>query len=577
MLGSYVNTLKIKRFVYNWFPPLYFFIFARNLKEKFMLSVSNLSVQFGKRVLFDEVNTVFTQGNCYGVIGANGAGKSTFLKILSGQIDPTSGHVHLEPGKRMSILEQNHNAYDEFTVLETVVMGNKPLFSIKKEIDQLYADYTDENADKIGELQVRFEEMNGWNAESDAAALLSNLGISEDFHYTLMADMDSKLKVRVLLAQALFGSPDVLIMDEPTNDLDYETINWLENFLADYENTVIVVSHDRHFLDAVCTHISDIDFGKMNQYSGNYTFWYESSQLAARQRAQQNKKSEEKAKELQEFIMRFSANVAKSKQATSRKKMLSKLKVEDIKPSSRRYPAIIFEREREAGDQILNVEGLAASSEDGDLLFQDININLAKGDKVAIISKDSRATTAFYEVINGNKKADKGSYQWGITTNQSYLPADNSDFFTDDINLVDWLRQWAKTEEEREEVYVRGFLGKMLFSGEEALKKCRVLSGGEKVRCMLSRMMMLRANVLMLDEPTNHLDLESITAFNNSLKNFKGTVLFTTHDHEFAQTVADRIIELTPKGNIDRYLTFDEYMSDKAIKEQREKMYAVTA
>ncbi|WP_089886224.1 ABC-F family ATP-binding cassette domain-containing protein [Kriegella aquimaris] len=542
-----------------------------------MLSVSNLSVQFGKRVLFDEVNTVFTQGNCYGVIGANGAGKSTFLKILSGQIDPTSGHVHLEPGKRMSILEQNHNAYDEFTVLETVVMGNKPLFSIKKEIDQLYADYTDENADKIGELQVRFEEMNGWNAESDAAALLSNLGISEDFHYTLMADMDSKLKVRVLLAQALFGSPDVLIMDEPTNDLDYETINWLENFLADYENTVIVVSHDRHFLDAVCTHISDIDFGKMNQYSGNYTFWYESSQLAARQRAQQNKKSEEKAKELQEFIMRFSANVAKSKQATSRKKMLSKLKVEDIKPSSRRYPAIIFEREREAGDQILNVEGLAASSEDGDLLFQDININLAKGDKVAIISKDSRATTAFYEVINGNKKADKGSYQWGITTNQSYLPADNSDFFTDDINLVDWLRQWAKTEEEREEVYVRGFLGKMLFSGEEALKKCRVLSGGEKVRCMLSRMMMLRANVLMLDEPTNHLDLESITAFNNSLKNFKGTVLFTTHDHEFAQTVADRIIELTPKGNIDRYLTFDEYMSDKAIKEQREKMYAVTA
>ncbi len=542
-----------------------------------MLSVSNLSVQFGKRVLFDEVNVAFTQGNCYGVIGANGAGKSTFLKILSGQVDPTSGHVHLEPGKRMSILEQNHNAYDEFTVLETVVMGNKPLFSIKKEIDELYADYTDENADKIGELQVQFEEMNGWNAESDAAALLSNLGISEDFHYTVMADMDSKLKVRVLLAQALFGSPDVLIMDEPTNDLDYETINWLESFLADYENTVIVVSHDRHFLDAVCTHISDIDFGKINQYSGNYTFWYESSQLAARQRAQQNKKSEDKAKELQEFIMRFSANVAKSKQATSRKKMLSKLKIEDIKPSSRRYPAIIFEREREAGDQILNVEGLGASSEDGDLLFQDININLAKGDKVAVISKDSRATTAFYEIINGNKKADKGSYQWGITTNQSYLPADNSDFFTDNINLVDWLRQWAKTEEEREEVYVRGFLGKMLFSGEEALKKCKVLSGGEKVRCMLSRMMMLRANVLMLDEPTNHLDLESITAFNNSLKNFKGTVLFTTHDHEFAQTVADRIIELTPKGNIDRYLTFDEYMSDKTIKEQREKMYAVTA
>ncbi|NND79356.1 MAG: ATP-binding cassette domain-containing protein [Maribacter sp.] len=540
-----------------------------------MLSVSNLSVQFGKRVLFDEVNVSFTQGNCYGVIGANGAGKSTFLKILSGQIDATSGHVHLEPGKRMSILEQNHNAYDESTVIETVVMGNKPLFAIKNEIDALYADYTDANADKIGELQVQFEEMNGWNADSDAAALLSNLGIHEELHYTLMADMDSKLKVRVLLAQALFGNPDVLIMDEPTNDLDYETISWLENFLADYENTVIVVSHDRHFLDAVCTHIADIDFGKMSLFSGNYTFWYESSQLAARQRAQQNKKAEEKAKELQEFIMRFSANVAKSKQATSRKKMLSKLKVEDIKPSSRRYPALIFDRERVAGDQILNIEGLSAISEDGDLLFKNVNINLAKGDKVAILSRDSRATTAFYEILNSNKKQDSGNFQWGVTTTQSYLPADNSSFFNTDMNLVDWLRQWAKTEEEREEVYIRGFLGKMLFSGEEALKKCTVLSGGEKVRCMLSRMMMLRANVVMLDEPTNHLDLESITAFNNSLKNFKGTVLFTTHDHEFAQTVADRIIELTPKGNIDRYLTFDEYMSDKAIKEQRNKMYAV--
>ena len=540
-----------------------------------MLSVSNLSVQFGKRILFDEVNVSFTQGNCYGVIGANGAGKSTFLKILSGQTDATSGHVHLEPGKRMSILEQNHNAYDESTVLETVVMGNKPLFAIKNEIDTLYADYTDANADKIGELQVQFEEMNGWNADSNAAALLSNLGIREESHYTLMADLDSKLKVRVLLAQALFGNPDVLIMDEPTNDLDYETITWLENFLADYENTVIVVSHDRHFLDAVCTHIADIDFGKMNLFSGNYTFWYESSQLAARQRAQQNKKSEEKAKELQEFIMRFSANVAKSKQATSRKKMLSKLRIEDIKPSSRRYPALIFDRERIAGDQILNIEGLTATSEDGDLLFQNVNINLSKGDKVAILSKDSRATSAFYEILNGNKKQDNGKFQWGVTTNQSYLPADNASFFSDDINLVDWLRQWAKTEEEREEVYIRGFLGKMLFSGEEALKKCTVLSGGEKVRCMLSRMMMLRANVLMLDEPTNHLDLESITAFNNSLKNFKGTVLFTTHDHEFAQTVADRIIELTPKGNIDRYLTFDEYMSDKTIKEQRNKMYAV--
>lgn len=540
-----------------------------------MLSVSNLSVQFGKRVLFDEVNVSFTQGNCYGIIGANGAGKSTLLKIISGQMDPTSGHVHLEPTKRMSILEQNHNSSDAFTVLETVVKGNKPLYEIKKEIDALYADYDDKNADRIGELQVRFEEMNGWNAESNAASLLSNLGISAEQHYTLMSDMDSKLKVRVLLAQALFGNPDVLIMDEPTNDLDYETINWLENFLADYENTVIVVSHDRHFLDTVCTHIGDIDFGKLNLYSGNYTFWYESSQLAARQRAQQNKKSEEKAKELQEFIMRFSANVAKSKQATSRKKMLSKLKVDDIKPSSRRYPAIIFDREREAGDQILNVDGLSASTEEGEVLFNNININLDKGDKVAIISRDSRATSAFYEIINNNKKADKGTFQWGVTTTQSYLPADNSHYFEQNINLVDWLRQWAKTEEEREEVYIRGFLGKMLFSGEEALKKCTVLSGGEKVRCMLSRMMMLRANVLMLDEPTNHLDLESITAFNNSLKNFKGTVLFTTHDHEFAQTVANRIIELTPKGNIDRYSTFDEYMSDKALKEQRGKMYTV--
>ena len=445
-----------------------------------MLSVSNLSVQFGKRVLFDEVNVSFTQGNCYGVIGANGAGKSTFLKILSGQIEPTSGHVLLEPGKRMSILEQNHNAYDENTVLETVVMGNTPLFTIKNEIDALYADYTDEKADKIGELQVQFEEMNGWNAESDAAALLSNLGIHEELHYTAMADMDSKLKVRVLLAQALFGNPDVLIMDEPTNDLDYETIGWLERFLADYENTVIVVSHDRHFLDAVCTHVADIDFGKINLFSGNYTFWYESSQLAARQRAQQNKKAEEKAKELQEFIRRFSANVAKSKQATSRKKMLSKLKVEDIRPSSRRYPALIFDREREAGDQILNIEGLAATSEEGDLLFQNVNINLAKGDKVAILSRDSRATTAFFEILNDNKAQDGGKFQWGVTTTQSYLPVDNSDFFEEEINLVDWLRQWAKTEEEREEVYIRGFLGKMLFSGEEALKKCTVLSEVKK-------------------------------------------------------------------------------------------------
>ena len=537
-----------------------------------MLSVSNLSVQFGKRVLFDEVNVTFTQGNCYGIIGANGAGKSTFLKILSGKQEPTSGRVILEPGKRMSVLEQDHYAYDDYTVLDTVIMGNKVLSKVKKEMDELYADYSDEHAERIGELQIQFDEMNGWNAESDAAALLSNLGISEDMHYTLMSEMDGKLKVRVLLAQALFGNPDVLIMDEPTNDLDFETISWLENFLANYDNTVIVVSHDRHFLDAVCTHISDIDFGKINHFSGNYTFWYESSQLAARQRAQQNKKAEEKAKELQEFIARFSANVAKSKQATSRKKMLEKLNIEEIKPSSRRYPAIIFDRDREAGDQILHVENLAASV-DGQVLFQNVDINLAKDDKVAVISKDSRATTAFYEILNGNLKPDAGTFAWGITTSQSYLPVDNSDFFTQDLSLVDWLRQWAKTEEEREEVYVRGFLGKMLFSGEEALKNCKVLSGGEKVRCMLSRMMMLRANVLMLNEPTNHLDLESITAFNNSLKNFKGTVLFTTHDHEFSQTVANRIIELTPSGIIDRYMTFDEYMDDKNIQELREKMY----
>lgn len=541
-----------------------------------MLSVSNLSVQFGKRVLFDEVSTQFTSGNIYGIIGANGAGKSTFLKIISGKQDPTSGHVHLEKGKRMSVLEQNHNAYDDFMVLETVVRGNKELFSIKTQIDKLYEDYTDDNAEKIGELQVAFEEMNGWNADSDAAAMLSNLGIDESLHYTMMKDLDGKQKVRVLLAQALFGNPDVLIMDEPTNDLDYETINWLENFLANYDNCVIVVSHDRHFLDAVCTHISDIDFGKINHYSGNYTFWYESSQLAARQRAQQNKKAEEKRKELQEFIMRFSANVAKSKQATSRKKMLEKLNVEEIKPSSRRYPAIIFEREREAGDQILNVENLSASI-DGEVLFKNVDINLAKGDKVIIYSRDSRAATAFYEILNSHAKADNGSFQWGITTNQSYLPLDNEEFFKNNLSLVDWLRQYAKTEEEREEVFLRGFLGKMLFSGEEALKKSNVLSGGEKVRCMLSRMMMQRANVLMLDEPTNHLDLESITAFNNSLKNFKGTILLTTHDHEFAQTVGNRIIELTPNGAIDRYMTFDEYMSDKKIKELREKMYSVEA
>ena len=538
-----------------------------------MLSVSNLSVQFGKRILFDEVNTKFLNGNCYGIIGANGAGKSTFLKIISGEMEPASGHVSLETGKRMSVLTQDHYAFDEFPVLETVVMGNKDLFAIKSQIDALYADYSDENADKIGELQVTFEEMNGWNADSDAAAMLSNLGIKEDLHYTLMNELDGKQKVRVLIAQALFGNPDVLIMDEPTNDLDFETIAWLENFLANFDNTVIVVSHDRHFLDAVCTHISDIDFGKINHFSGNYTFWYESSQLAAKQRAQQNKKAEDKKKELEDFIRRFSANVAKSKQATSRKKMIEKLNVDDIKPSSRRYPAIIFKSEREAGDQILNIDGLSKSNSEG-TLFNDIHINLNKGDKVAVISKNSKAISAFYEIIAGNIVADSGKYDWGVTTTQSYLPLDNSSYFEDgSLNLVDWLRQYAQTEEEREEVFLRGFLGKMIFSGEEALKKSNVLSGGEKVRCMLSRMMMKRANILILDEPTNHLDLESIQALNNSLINFSGTVLFSTHDHEFAQTVADRIIELTPNGVIDRYSTFDEYLNDTKVKELREKMY----
>ncbi|MBP6128422.1 ABC-F family ATP-binding cassette domain-containing protein [Flavobacterium sp.] len=538
-----------------------------------MLTISNLSVQFGKRILFDEVNTTFTQGNCYGIIGANGAGKSTFLKIIAGEMDPTSGRVILEPGKRMSVLNQNHNMFDEFTVLDTVLIGNKTLHAVKSEMDALYADYDDKNADRIGELQLQFDEMNGWNAESDAATLLSNLEIEAEHHYTLMGEMDGKLKVRVLLAQALFGNPDVLIMDEPTNDLDFETIGWLENFLANYENTVLVVSHDRHFLDAVCTHISDIDFAKITHYSGNYTFWYESSQLAARQKAQQNKKAEEKKAELEEFIRRFSANVAKSKQATSRKKMIEKLNLDEIKPSSRRYPAIIFETEREAGDQILNIQNLSAS-QDGDVLFKDVHLNMAKGDKIVVFSKDSRATTAFYDILNGLKKQDSGTFDWGITTTQSYLPVENHSFFDGvDLNLVDWLRQWVKTEEERDEVYVRGFLGKMIFSGEEALKKCNVLSGGEKVRCMLSRMMMIRANVLMLDEPTNHLDLESITAFNNSLNNFKGSILLTTHDHEFAQTVGNRILEITPNGVIDRYMTFDEYLEDDKIKELRTKMY----
>lgn len=540
-----------------------------------MLTVSNLSLQFGKRVLFEDVNLKFVQGNCYGVIGANGAGKSTFLKILSGDIDPTSGNVSLEKGKRMSVLKQDHFAYDQYTVLETVMMGNTTLYNLKQEMDAIYAkpDFSEADGIKAGELGLEFEEMGGWNAESDAASLLSSLFIGEDQHYTMMSDLEGKDKVRVLLAQALFGNPDVLILDEPTNDLDIETISWLEDFLANYENTVIVVSHDRHFLDAVSTNVVDIDFGKVNMFAGNYTFWYESSQLAARQKAQQNKKAEDKRKELQSFIERFSANASKSKQATSRKKMLEKLNVDDIQPSSRRYPGIIFEQDREAGDQILNIKDLSKSVE-GDRLFSNVDINLAKGDKVALLSRDSRATTAFFQIVTGEEQPDSGEFAWGVTTTQSYLPVDNTNYFEGNKDsLVDWLRQYAQTEEERDESYVRGFLGKMLFSGEEALKEVNVLSGGEKVRCMLSRMMMKRANILLVDEPTSHLDMESIQAFNNALMNFPGTVIFTSHDHQFIQTVANRIIELTPDGIIDRYMTYDDYISNDKVKELRGEMY----
>jgi len=541
-----------------------------------MLTVSNLSLQFGKRVLFDEVNIMFTKGNCYGIIGANGAGKSTFLKILTGKQEPTTGNVSLEPGKRMSVLEQDHFAYDNFTVLETVLRGNKKLFEIKEEMDALYAkeDFSDADGIKAGELGVIYDEMGGWNAESDAQTMLSNVGIKDEMHWQMMGELENKDKVKVLLAQALFGNPDVLILDEPTNDLDIDTIAWLEDFLADYENTVIVVSHDRHFLDSVCTHIVDLDYSKLNLYTGNYSFWYQASQLATRQRQQANKKAEEKKKELQDFIARFSSNVAKAKQATARKKMIEKLNIDDIKPTSRRYPAIIFEMEREAGDQILEVKGLE-KSKDGELLFSNVDIKLKKGDKVAIISKNSLAISEFFEIISGNATADKGEYNWGVTTNQSYMPLDNTDFFQDkSLNLVDWLRQFTKNDEERHEEFMRGFLGRMLFSGDEALKSCTVLSGGEKMRCMFSRMMLQKANVLLLDEPTNHLDLESITTLNNSLSNFKGNILLASHDHEMLQTVCNRIIELTPKGVIDRDMTYDEYLEDKKIKELQQQMYS---
>ena len=541
-----------------------------------MLTVSNLSLQFGKRVLFDEVNIMFTKGNCYGIIGANGAGKSTFLKILTGKQEPTTGNVSLEPGKRMSVLEQDHFAYDNFTVLETVLRGNKKLFEIKEEMDALYAkeDFSDADGIKAGELGVIYDEMGGWNAESDAQTMLSNVGIKDEMHWQMMGELENKDKVKVLLAQALFGNPDVLILDEPTNDLDIDTIAWLEDFLADYENTVIVVSHDRHFLDSVCTHIVDLDYSKLNLYTGNYSFWYQASQLATRQRQQANKKAEEKKKELQDFIARFSSNVAKAKQATARKKMIEKLNIDDIKPTSRRYPAIIFEMEREAGDQILEVKDLE-KTKDGELLFSNVDIKLKKGDKVAIISKNSLAISEFFEIISGNATADKGEYNWGVTTNQSYMSLDNTDFFQDkSLNLVDWLRQFTKNDEERHEEFMRGFLGRMLFSGDEALKSCTVLSGGEKMRCMFSRMMLQKANVLLLDEPTNHLDLESITTLNNSLSNFKGNILLASHDHEMLQTVCNRIIELTPKGVIDRDMTYDEYLEDKKIKELQQQMYS---
>jgi ATPase subunit of ABC transporter with duplicated ATPase domains len=538
-----------------------------------MIAVANLSLKYGKRVLFEEVNVKFTPGNCYGVIGANGAGKSTFLKILSGDIDSTTGHVNITPGERIAVLRQNHYEFDEVSVLQTVIMGHQKLWSIMQEKEALYAkpDFNDADGERVSELEGQFAEMNGWNLESDAAALLSGLGIKEETHSKLMQELAGNEKVRVLLAQALFGNPDVLLLDEPTNDLDMETIAWLEDFLADFQNTVIVVSHDRHFLDGVCTHIADIDFGKINLYTGNYTYWYESSQLALRQRSDQNKKTEDKRKELQEFIERFSANASKSKQATSRKKLLEKLNVDEIKPSTRKYPAIIFKQEREAGDQILTIENLNHFTEEGNKLFSDLNFSLSKGDKVAILSKDSVASTAFFELLAGNAKPSSGEIKWGITITPSYLPGHNHEFFKVDLNLIDWLRQYS---EEKDETYIRGFLGKMLFSGEETFKKCNVLSGGEKVRCMLSRMMMMNGNVLLLDEPTNHLDLESITAFNNSLKDFKGTLLFTSHDHEFVQTVANRIIEITPHGFIDKSMSYDEYITDERVKQQREALYA---
>ena len=536
-----------------------------------MITVSNVSVQFGKRVLFNDVNLKFTSGNCYGIIGANGAGKSTFLRTISGDLDPTTGSIMLGPGERLSVLSQDHFKWDAYTVMDTVMMGHTVLWDIMKQREELYAkeDFTDEDGLKVSELEEKFAELDGWNAESDAAALLSGLGIREDKHYVLMGELNNKEKVRVMLAQALYGNPDNLLLDEPTNDLDMETVTWLEDYLANFEHTVLVVSHDRHFLDSVCTHTVDIDYGKINLFAGNYSFWYESSQLALRQQQNQKAKAEEKKKELEEFIRRFSANVAKSKQTTSRKKMLEKLNVEEIKPSSRKYPGIIFTPEREPGNQILEVSGLTKTLEDGTVLFRDVNFNVEKGDKIVFLSHDPRAMTALFEIINENMKPDSGTFNWGVTITTAYLPLDNTSFFNTDLNLVDWLSQFG----EGNEVYMKSFLGRMLFSGEEVLKKASVLSGGEKMRCMIARMQLRNANCLILDTPTNHLDLESIQAFNNNLKTYKGNILFSSHDHEFIQTVANRIIELTPNGIIDKMMEYDEYITSDHIKELRAKMY----
>ena len=537
-----------------------------------MITVSDLSVQFGKRVLFQDVNLKFTPGNCYGIIGANGAGKSTLLRTISGALEPTRGTVTLGPGERLSVLSQDHHAFDAFTVMDTVLMGHSVLWAIMEEKNALYAkpDFNDEDGNRVAELEDKFAEMEGWNAESDAAMLLSGLGIKEDLHYKLMKELSGKEKVRVLLARALYGKPDNLLLDEPTNDLDLETVTWLEHYLSEYEQTVLVVSHDRHFLDSVCTHTVDIDFGRVQQFAGNYSFWYESSQLALRQQQQQNKKAEEKRKELEEFIRRFSANVAKSKQTTSRKKMLEKLNVEEIKASSRRYPGIIFTPDRDPGNKILEVKGLTAYADDGTLLFRDLNFNVEKDDKIVFISRDPRAMTALFQIINGEEKPAEGTYEWGQTITSAYLPLDNTAFFNTDMNLVEWLSQFAA---DTNEVYLKGFLGRMLFSGEEILKSASVLSGGEKMRCMISRMMLKNANVLVLDSPTNHLDLESIQAFNNTLKTFKGNVLFTSHDHEFIQTVANRIIELTPGGIIDKIMDYDDYIVDPTVAELKAKYY----